>query len=401
MRHRHAVVSTLKTFFNMTTILKGIAWNHTRGFVSVVACAQRYEERHPDVRIIWEKRSLQAFADASMAELASNYDLIIMDHPHTALAATQQLLLPFEDWLSTDFLADQAANSVGGSHTSYRFRDRQWTLASDAATPIATWRPDLLEQHRLQLPETWEEVLELAQAGFVTVSAFPIDILMHVYTFCEALGQSPFQGSAGVADEDVVGAALEQLKHLVALCDPACLERNPIRTAEWMSHSHEARAAYCPFAYGYSNYSRRGYAPYRLKAGGLVTYRGKRLRSTLGGAGIAVSARTQHPQISTDFARFVACPETQRGLYFQSGGQPGHRAAWCDDDVNAASLNFFRDTLQTLDDSLQRPQFPGYMDFQDRATPVAHGCVRGDISVAEAAATINRLYREALTAPLS
>jgi multiple sugar transport system substrate-binding protein len=31
--------------------LKGIAWNHTRGFVSVVATAQRFEELHPGVSI--------------------------------------------------------------------------------------------------------------------------------------------------------------------------------------------------------------------------------------------------------------------------------------------------------------------------------------------------------------
>jgi multiple sugar transport system substrate-binding protein len=85
------------------TSLTGIAWNHTRGFVSVVACAQRFEELHPEVRIIWEKRSLQAFADASMAELAAAFDLIVMDHPHTAVASTEGLLLPYEDWLAKSF----------------------------------------------------------------------------------------------------------------------------------------------------------------------------------------------------------------------------------------------------------------------------------------------------------
>ncbi|RPJ32122.1 MAG: carbohydrate ABC transporter substrate-binding protein, partial [Verrucomicrobiaceae bacterium] len=216
------------------TTLKGIAWNHTRGFVSVVACAQRFEELHPDVTIVWEKRSLQAFADASLAELSAAYDLIVMDHPHTALAATDGLLLPYEDWLSAEFLADQAANSVGGSHESYRFQNKQWTLATDAAAPIATWRPDLLEAHGLALPQTWEEVLDLAKHGFVTVSAFPIDMLMHGYTFCAALGHAPFTGDC-VAPDDVLAAALTELRKLVSLCDPACLERNPIRTAEWMS----------------------------------------------------------------------------------------------------------------------------------------------------------------------
>jgi multiple sugar transport system substrate-binding protein len=130
-----------------------------------------------------------------------------------------------------------------------------------------------------------------------------------------------------------------------------------------------------------------------LKAGGLVSFNGKRLRSTLGGAGIAVSSKTRSPQACMDFARFTASPETQMGVYFQSGGQPGHRAAWTDGAVNAASNDFFRDTLQTLDESLLRPQFPGYMDFQDAATPVAHAAVRGEMAVAEAARRVNELAR--------
>jgi multiple sugar transport system substrate-binding protein len=376
------------------TSIKGIAWNHTRGFVSVVACAQRFEELYPAVTIVWEKRSLQAFADASLAGLAAAYDLIIMDHPHTALAATEGLLLPYEDWLPAEFLADQAANSVGDSHGSYRFKDKQWTLATDAAAPISTWRPDLMEKHRLTLPETWEDVLNLAKRGFVTVSAFPIDMLMHSYTFCEALGHAPFQDGYSVAPDEILADALTELRKLVVLCNSACLERNPIRTAEWMSQTSDPRAAYCPFAYGYSNYSRPRYAPFLLKAGGLVTYQGKHLRSTLGGAGVSVSSKTKHPQACMDFARFTASPETQMGLYFQSGGQPGHRAAWTDDAVNDASNHFFRDTLQTLDESLLRPKFPGYMNFQDAATPVAHQAVSGKISVKDAAKMMNDLAKK-------
>ena len=223
------------------TNLRGIAWNHTRGFTSVVATAQRFEELHPDVGVVWEKRSLQAFADASLAQLAAQFDLIIMDHPHTSLAATEGLLLPFEDFLSAAFLADQAANSVGGSHHSYRFQGKQWTLATDAATPVATWRPDLIEKHKLTLPQTWEEVLELARRGFVTVSAFPIDALMHSYMFSTARGHKVFSGDC-IAPDEILAQALEKLRKLIAFCDPACLGRNPIRTAEWMSHADDPDA---------------------------------------------------------------------------------------------------------------------------------------------------------------
>ena len=377
--------------------LSGISWNHTRGFVSVVATAQRFEELHPEVSIRWEKRSLQAFADASLAELAARFDLIVMDHPHTALAATEGLLLPYEEWVEADFLADQAANSVGGSHASYRFRDRQWTLATDAATPIATWRPDLVAKHGLTLPTTWEEVLDLAHRGFVSVSAFPIDILMHSYMFCRGLGHAPFDGEHHIADEEILAQALEELRKLVFLCDPACLERNPIRTAEWMSSvNDDPRAAYCPFAYGYSNYSRPGYASHLLKAGNLVSLGGTPLRSTLGGAGVAVSSKTRHPALCMQYAAFTASHGVQKGIYFESGGQPGHRAAWTDPKVNASSSNFFRDTLQTLDGAQLRPPYPGYMAFQDRATPVAHAAAAGTMSVREAAVSIRKIQELSL-----
>ena len=370
--------------------LKGIAWNHTRGFISVAATAQRYEELHPEVRITWEKRSLQAFADASMTDLAEAYDLIVMDHPHTALAATEGVLVPLDEHVPSGFLEDQAAHSVGGSHPSYRYKGSQWTLATDAAAPIATWRPDLMKRHGLDMPHTWDDVLELARAGFVTVAAFPIDILMNSYMFCQALGEAPFTSGRGVASDEVLAAALEELRKLVALCDPACLERNPIRTAEWMSTvDDDPRAAYCPFAYGYSNYSRPGYGRHLLRAGGLVEMNGQRLRSVLGGAGLAVSAKTDHLRTGVDYACFTAAPETQRGLYFQAGGQPGHRSAWVDDEVNAASSDFFRNTLETLDEALLRPKDPAYMAFQDAATPIAHAAAAGTLPVKEAAARLN------------
>lgn len=375
--------------------LKGVAWNHTRGFVSVVATAQRFEERNPDVRITWEKRSLQAFADAPLADLAAAYDLIVMDHPHTAQAAHEGVLLAFEDYLPATFLRDQAENSVGRSHESYRFNDRQWTLATDAAAPIATWRQDLMEQRELELPQTWEEVLSLARNGHVVVSLFPVDVLMHLFMFCHALGEPAFQQADTLASSGTLQNAFECLRELAALCPRECLERNPIRTAEFMTC--QDTAAYCPFAYGYSNYSRPGYARKPLQAGGLVTFNGQRLRSTLGGAGLAVSSRTQYPEVCMEYAAFTASPETQRGLYFQSGGQPGHRTAWLDKGVNAASADFFRNTLQTLDEALVRPQYCGYMHFQDQAAPVAHSCVAGELTIAQAIVEMNRLYHESRT----
>jgi len=372
--------------------LKGIAWNHTRGFVSVVATAQRFEELNPGVTITWEKRSLQAFADAPLEKLAEAYDLIVMDHPHTALAAREKILLPLDQYLPEDFLQDQAANSVGASHPSYASAGHQWTLATDAACPIATWRPDLMKARELDVPGTWQDVLALARKGQVGLSLFPVDVLMHTYTFCEALGEAPFRGETSLSSSATLSAALECLREIASFCHARFLEMNPIRTAEFMTQTDEV--AYCPLGYGYSNYSRPGYARFPLKAGSPVHFRERPLRTVLGGAGLAVSARTRHIQASVDYARFTAEPAIQKGLYYVAGGQPGHRRAWTDDRVNATCMDFFKDTLPALDNALVRPPYPGYMYFQDRASPIAHECVAGRITPAMAAEKLNSLYRE-------
>ncbi len=43
-----------------------------------------------------------------------------------------------------------------------------------------------------------------------------------------------------------------------------------------------------------------------------------------------------------------------------------------------------------------RPQHPGYMNFQDTATGVAHDAVAGRLSCREAAGAINRIAAGAL-----
>jgi len=376
-------------------ILKGIAWNHTRGFTSVVATAQRFEELNPDVRIIWEKRSLQAFADGSLDELTANYDLLIMDNPHVSIAARDKVLLPFDDYLSPEFLKELADNSVGKSHASYHVNNKQWTLATDAATPISTWREDLVSKHKVQIPKTWKDLLELTKTGKVAFASIPIDTLMHHFMMCIALGAEVFESKMEVAPRQIMIDAIKTYKQLLDLAPSFCLEMNPIKIYERMTQTNDI--VYSPFNYGYSNYSKKNYADHVLKAGGLVTFNGKRLRSTLGGAGIAVSSKTKYAEIAMKYAEFTATEKTQSGLYFEFGGQPGHRKAWLNDDVNSQCKNFFKDTLQTLDEATMRPQYYGYMHFQDEASPVIHEAMTGKTSIEAAVDKMNDIYKESLT----
>ena len=376
------------------TILRGITWNHSRGFVSVVATAQRFSEMRPEVEISWEKRSLQEFADAPIQGLAEEYDLLVIDHPWAGYAAYSQVLLPLQDMIPADYLRDQAEHSVGHSHASYIFDGGQCALAIDAATPVASYRPDLLERYELETPQTWHDLLSLARQGRVVMPGIPIDTLMNFYMLCATQGEAPFVDDEWAVSDDMSLQALGQLRELASLCPPEIFNWNPIAVYEALSRRDDF--VYCPFAYGYSNYSRAGYSETVLIFDDMVDIEGQgRCQTTLGGTGLAISSRCQAPEIARDYAMFTAGPGIQRTFFFDSGGQPGHRSAWLDAEVNRRSNMYFRNTLPALDRAYLRPRFPGYLHFQDHAgAPIRRYCMEGG-DARQVLAELKRLFEDA------
>ena len=369
--------------------LKGITWDHSRGYLPLLATAQRYWEEH-GVEITWSKRSLKEFGDFPLQKLVDKYDLLIIDHPFVGYAASHPILAPLDDYLPADYLQDQADNSVGKSHESYSYEGRQWALATDAATPVASYRPDLLKQHGMSLPRSWEELLELAKSGKVIVPAVPIDSLMNIYFLIVSRGRPLFEADTFAHEDDGIWA-LEQLKALVDLCPDECLRRNPIKTYDALSLSDDY--VYCPFAYAYSNYSRRAYSKELLNVTDVVYVDGKNPgRTTLGGTGIAISAYCQHKEVAADYAKYVNSALIQKTLYVENGGQPGHRGAWLDETANALSNNFFKDALTTHDNAYLRPRYDGYLYFQDEGAIVVHQFLQGKTKAKETLDELQKIY---------
>lgn len=372
--------------------LNGITWNHTRGYLPLVATAQRFSEISPHITINWHKRSLQEFADYPVERLAEQFDLLIIDHPFVGYAAQHSTLLPLDEYLPAEFLTDQASNSVGRSHESYNFAGHQWALAIDAATSVSSYRPDLLSTWQLEVPRTWQDVLALARHGLVALPAIPIDSLMHFYMLCCGLGEEPYAADDRVISPEVGIVALQHLRELVQYCDPRCLQRNPIATYEYMVANDQI--AYCPCAYGYVNYARPEYVRHPLRFDTLATLHDRPLRSTLGGTGLAISAHCAHLEIALSYAQFVADPTCQRGLYFTSGGQSGHRQAWLDPNVNQACDTFFSRTLPTLDQAYLRPRYDGAIPLQDHAALIVYRYLREGGDPHMVLNDLNSLYRE-------
>ncbi|MXV15219.1 ABC transporter substrate-binding protein [Hufsiella ginkgonis] len=346
--------------------LKGITWNHSRGLLPMAATAQRFNELHPHIEITWEKRSLQEFADLSIGQLAARFDLLMIDHPWAGFAAETAAVLPLDQYLPAGFIDDQRKNSVGRSYGSYTYGGHQWALSIDAATPVASSRPDLLAKHGLLLPARFNDLLELAKQRLVGFSLIPIDTLMSFYMFCCSLGEPPCLRTEEVISEKTGTRALQLFRQLASLVNRDFFEKNPIAVYETMTLTDEI--AYCPFAYGYSNYARDGYARKLLHFHDLVSLDGiTPMQSTLGGTGLAVSSNCTHRREALMYAEYVASPVCQQTLYFQNGGQPGHLSAWKNEKVNASSSDYFTNTLPALERAFLRPRYHGHMYFQDHA----------------------------------
>ena len=340
-------------------IIKGITWGHSRGISPLLAFSQRFSELNPGVEVQWTKRSLQEFADFPIEKLTEQYDLLIIDHPWVGCAAATNCVLPLESYLPKNYLQDQLDNSVGRSHQSYHYNGHQWALAIDAATPAASYRPDLFEKNNITLPLVWDDLIELARKGKVAVPAIPIDLLMNFYMFCIASGTTPFLNEQEVVNFESGKAALLLMKELYTLVDKKMFQLNPIGVAELMSSSDDY--LYCPFAYCYSNYSRAGFSDKILKYADMVSLNNQRLKSTIGGTGLAVSAFSQHKDMALAFLTSIVSPKCQSTFYVENGGQAGHKSAWMSEQNNLLCNDFFSTLLPVMENGFIRPRYNGYL----------------------------------------
>ncbi|AWV96739.1 ABC transporter substrate-binding protein [Arcticibacterium luteifluviistationis] len=346
-------------------ILRGITWNHSRGISPLQATSQRFTELNPNVEIIWDKRSLQAFADEPIDKLAERYDFLIIDHPWAGFAAKNKVILPLNQHLPKAFIQDLKENSVGHSFESYTFNNDVWALAIDAATPVAASRPDLFAKLGLEIPNTFEELVSLSKKGGVIMPGIPQDTLMNFYMFCCNLGEEVCVSKDEVVSEHIGIKALQMLRMLAVNMPTEIWDWNPIKVYEALSKGDSYY--YSPWAYGYANYSRKGYAEHLLDFHDIVDIEGTNGISTLGGTGLAISAKTAHLDTALKYAQMVGSPTCQETVYFESGGQPGHRKAWESEHTNSLANNYFKNTLPTLDRAFLRPRYAGHMYFQDRA----------------------------------
>lgn len=355
--------------------LRGMAWDHPRAVNPLEAISARWSE-DKNCTVTWDARPLKYFEDQPLEDLASRYDLVLIDYPFAGVAATSGLIRNVQDWVDADYLADQAACSVGPSFDSYTWDQRQWALAVDAACQVSGSRVDLFASvGEPAPPANWDEVMQLAEAraNDATRVAMPLNP-NHAYCAFLSLGISlagPQFWTPGASIDRIAGKqALDYLQAMSGFLHPISRDADPIAISDRMTTTNEI--LYVPLMFGYSSYSRAGFRPHRIRFGNAPLGASGTIGSVLGGVGIAVSSRSTQATLAADLARLIASRDMQQGLYVSSGGQPGHTAAWDSAEANSMVDNFFTATRGTIDHAFLRPRVAGHRQFQVLAGELIH-----------------------------
>ncbi|KWX25595.1 hypothetical protein AFM11_05005 [Mycolicibacterium wolinskyi] len=364
------------------TALEGITWDHPRGYAALAAAQS--EDAAPACEIRWSCQPLEGFESAPIAETASHYDLIVLDHPHIGEAIDTAALRPIDEFVDAATLAEWRASTVGASFDSYFADDRQWAVPLDAATQVSVGTPEIAGD----IPATWTDAVEFARD---VPTSLPLGGPHPFLTLC-AIAISEGAAPAATPDcflpEDVVATAVTTMRQIVGSADG---DINPIGLLERMSASSGPQ--YCPLVYGYVNYALATLDRPLIFADAPRGSAG--VGSVLGGTGIAVSARCAPTAELAAHLRWLVASDTQTVFVPRHHGQPSHRAAWESPDLNAEFGGFYHNTRATVDAAWVRPRYDGFIAVQSHGAEHVRQAVRGDMTPGELSERLTTLHHNA------
>ena len=244
-----------------------------------------------------------------------------------------------------------------------------------------------------EAPKSWTELIALGakarrKSMRLAIGLSGVHSLMTFFTLMANLGtpcataqEEPF------ADRHTARAVFGLIRELLEFCPPEVFGWNSIRLHDEMVARDDL--VFCPAVYCYATYAEADQRrPLRFHdLSGPTGSSG----STIGGTGLAVSAKCKHRQAAFDYVRFAAELATQHA-FAEHHGQPARRELWLDEAVNVRFGGCYRDTLATMEGCWIRPRYKGYLAFQERAGELVEAHLRGDVSEDALLSQLERLH---------
>lgn len=364
---------------------RGLTWDHPRGRNALEAAAARTRGTHGEQLIEWDVHPLEGFESSPIAELASRYDVIVLDHPHLGDALAADALRPLDTVFDAELLGSLADGCVGPSYRSYLAHGRPYALPLDAATQVAVWLPEELDH----APDTWADVAVLSREQPVALSLAGPHAFLSFCSLAVALGEEPFTTPGnGLLARETGHRVLDTLADIASRVPAGTAKLNPIGLLDRMRSERDI--AYIPLVYGYVT-AATGPGALRF-TDAPSTLRGGRIGSTVGGTGIALTRRSEPDAALVAHLAGLLQPSAQAGFIPEHAGQPSLASAWDDEAVNAGAGDFYRRTRRTIEASWVRPRVAGYVPFQAAASGILGRAILSGRDFDEALTTVDALF---------
>lgn len=369
-------------------LVRGLTWDHPRGYDALAAAA--IEANALGLGIHWDKQSLEGFESAGISELAQQYDLLVIDHPHLGDALEGECFQKIDALFDPALLARWRAQSIGQSFASYRYEGQQWALPLDAATQVAAWRPDLSAD---PVPTSWTQLPDYAERNAICLSLAGPHAFLTLCSMAHAFGARMGDHQKNLFEGGDVVAAWELLLALHARSPVAWETCNPIALLHGMSTTDEI--SYCPLVYGYVNYAGPASPGHRLAFVDAPAGPTGAIGSVLGGTGIAITERCAITPALLRHLEYLMDVNTQATFIPRHHGQPSARQAWQDATLDQEYNGFYGHTLRTLEEAFVRPRFSGYTRFQLEASQAVREMLTARTGATDCIARLQAMHHTA------
>ena len=403
----------------METVLTGLTWDHPRGYAPLIGGASEYERLNPGLTIRWDRRTLREFRPTSVDHLAAIVALYRpgpMAHIPTYIAAKDgrrdiSYLHPrLEPILNSTYgIIVYQEQAVEQARRCLQCQlnimiDPSICILCSGCVDICPY--DCISMEGLSRvvkgdpmhigTETWTGGADMIideekciRCGLCIVRC-PTDAISLFFTLSANLGH-PIAEASDIFIEEAIGReVLDRLHALISAAHPNSIDWNPVQVYDFMVSTSDA--IYCPYGFGYSNYSRPD-MPLRLKFADAPAAGPRGCAGTmLGGTGVAISKKSTQQQKGIEYAKWLVSRQHQCGTYFRKGGQPANLTAWTDPAVDSAAGGFFSGTVQTLQTAYLRPRFDGFVRFFESAGIEINKCLRGQTNDAGLIVSLNAQY---------
>ncbi|NOX19740.1 MAG: ABC transporter substrate-binding protein [Nitrospirae bacterium] len=341
-----------------------------------------FEKENPDIKI--EKQigphSSTAFHDMLTQKLknrSTDVDVFLMDVVWPAEFAASGWAMPLDRFFSPELKKE----FLEGPLMANTYKGHIYGLPLFIDAGVLYYRKDLLQKYSLEPPETWDELVSVAQEIVEKERASGNKIYGYSGQFKQ------YEGLVCDMQEFILsngGYILEPETNRVAIADPRAVQavrfvRDNIigkiaprgvltyQEPESLDLFVQGRAVFhrnWPYAWKVSNDPKKSRIAGKVGISVLPHFKGGRSFSTLGGWQVGISAYTPNPEAAWRFASFLASERVQKLIALMAGKAPTRKSLYRDKEILEKNPHFTK-MKDVFLNAYPRPRSPLYPSISE------------------------------------